>query len=544
MISRLGRSTPGSFVIPMSAFQQESGNREMVDYVLTTFDGLRRRLSQLEDAKESSGTRRMDLKAANLLMTQGVRTNMKKRVGPVPGVEVGDIFFFRMEMCVVGLHSQTMAGIDYVGMKGDGEEEPLAVSIVSSGYYDDDTEDKDVLIYTGQGGAISKGKQASDQKLERGNLALDRSMHRANEVRVVRGIPDTNNPTTKVYVYDGLYIIQQSWMEKGKSGANTFKYKLVRVPGQPEAFAVWKSIQRWKEDISARSGLILSDITSGAESISVSLVNDIDGEKGPAYYSYFPTLKYSKTFQLLYSSYECSCQNACKPGDLNCSCVRKNGGNFPYTGNGILVTRRPLLYECGPTCPCGSNCKNRVSQGGLRVRLEVFKTKNKGWGLRSCEPIRAGTFICEYGGEVIDKDRLKRKEQNGDKDEYIFDTTRIYQSFKWSYESGLLEDESTGDSSEECDLPSPLIITAKEFGNVGRFMNHSCYPNVFWQPITYGSNNESYVHIGFFALKHISPMTELTYDYGVVSGEGGRGAALRKKKCLCGYSKCRGHFGV
>ncbi|KAK4744757.1 hypothetical protein SAY87_011069 [Trapa incisa] len=224
--------TAGTFEIPMSSFHSETGNREMTNYVLTTFDGIRRRLSQWEDAKEAPGgiIRRADLKASNLLMTQGLRTNSKKRVGPVPGVEIGDIFFFRMEMCLVGLHTQSMSGIDYMMVRGEIEEEPIALSVVSSGYYDDDAEDKDILIYSGQGGAMSKpGKQASDQKLEKGNLALERSMHRANEVRVIRGIPDAVNPNSKVYVYDGMYIIQQSWMEKVKTGANTFKYKLVRI---------------------------------------------------------------------------------------------------------------------------------------------------------------------------------------------------------------------------------------------------------------------------------------------------------------------------
>ncbi|OWM78505.1 histone-lysine N-methyltransferase, H3 lysine-9 specific SUVH1-like [Punica granatum] len=543
----LGRSAPGTFVIPISPFNREVGNREMVDYVLTTFDALRRRLSQLEDAKEAPGgiIRRADLKASSILMTQNVRTNMKKRVGVVPGVEIGDIFFFRMEMCLVGLHTQSMGGIDYMTVRGEQEEESVALSIVSSGYYDDDAEDKDVLIYSGQGGAMTRnGKPAPDQQLVRGNLALDRSMHRANEVRVIRGMPDSVNPNTKVYMYDGLYIIQQSWMEKAKSGANTFKYKLVRVPGQPDAFAIWKTIQRWKEDISTRSGVIIADLTSGGETIAVSLVNDVDNEKGPPYFNYFSTLKYSRPFSILHSSYECNCHNACKPGDLNCSCVRKNGGDFPYTANGVLVSRKPLVYECGPSCPCGPNCKNRVSQGGPKVRLEVFKTKNRGWGLRSCDPIRAGSFICEYAGEVIDKDRLKQKVDEGENDEYIFDTSRVYEPFKWNYEVGLLEDESTSDSPEEYNIPSPLIISAKEFGNVGRFMNHSCYPTVFWQPVTYGTSNESYLHIAFYAMRHIPPMTELTYDYGMVPTEGGIGAAYRKRKCLCGSPKCRGHFGL
>ncbi|OWM87314.1 histone-lysine N-methyltransferase, H3 lysine-9 specific SUVH1-like [Punica granatum] len=536
-----------NFVSPISLVQREDGNREVVDLVMIAFDGLRRRLSQLEDSgmTPSGLAKRADLKAGNMLMTKMFRTNQRRRVGTVPGVEVGDIFFFRMELCVLGLHAPSMAGIDYLNVKGESDEDPVALSIVSSGYYDDDAGDENVLIYSGQGGGANMvEKQASDQKLERGNLALERSLRRGNEVRVIRGMRDGVNLNSKVYVYDGLYTIQESWMQKGKSGANIFKYKLVRVPGQSPAFGIWKSIEKWKEGVSTRAGLINPDLTSGAEGTPVTLVNDVDNEKAPGYFTYFPSLRYFKPYNALSSS-SCKCQSSCNPGDLNCSCNQTNKGDFAYIGNGILVSRKPMLYECGPSCQCFPGCKNRVSQSGLKLRLEVFKTKDRGWGLRSWDPIRAGTFICEYAGEVIDKARLKQRLQEGEKDDYVFDTSRVYQPFKWN-DPGLLERDSSDDPSAEevYNIPSPLVISAKSFGNVARFMNHSCYPNVFWQPIIYEDNSQSYMHIAFFTLRHIPPMTELTYDYGVVTNEGDVSSNLRKRKCLCGSSKCRGFFGL
>ncbi|XP_021296664.1 histone-lysine N-methyltransferase, H3 lysine-9 specific SUVH1 [Herrania umbratica] len=538
-ITALSDFNPG-----ISLSERDDGNRELVENVLLRFDALRRRLSQMEDAKElhSGIIKRADLKAGNIMMSKGVRTNMKKRIGVVPGVEIGDIFFFRMELCVVGLHSQSMAGIDYMVVKGDSEGEPVALSIVSSGGYDDDAEDPDVLVYSGQGGNANKDKEASDQKLERGNLALEKSLHRANEVRVIRGLKDAVHQTSKVYVYDGLFKIQESWTEKGKSGCNMFKYKLVRVPGQTSAFSIWKSIQKWKEGLSLRVGLILPDLTSGAESTPVSLVNEVDDEKGPAHFTYNPTVKYSKSFKLVQPSFGCKCRDACQAGNSNCSCNKKNGGDFPYTANGILVCRKPLIYECGPSCPCFRNCKNKVSQTGFKVHLEVFKTRDRGWGLRSWDPVRAGTFICEYAGEVIDEIKARQDGGDGEKNEYVFHTNRLYESFKWNYETGLVGEESS-DPTEDFDFPSPLIISAKNSGNVARFMNHSCSPNVFWQPIMYEHNNEAFLHIAFFAKRHIPPMTELTYDYGTPHSDETRSkAAHEKKKCLCGSRKCRGCF--
>ena len=539
-------SVENNFVVGVSLSERDDGNGEVVHSIRMRFDALRRRLSQLEDAKESPVgiIRRADLKAGNILMTKQVRTNMRKRIGAVPGVEIGDIFFFRIEMCLLGLHAPSMAGIDYMSLRNDLEEEPLAVSIVSSGYYEDNAEDKDVLIYSGQGGAANKDKGATDQKLERGNLALERSLRRGNEVRVIRGMKDSVNQASKVYVYDGLYRVQESWVEKAKSGCNIFKYKLVRIPGQPDAFGVWKSIEKWKEGLSSRAGLILPDLTSGAESTAVSLLNDVDEEKGPAYFTYVSTVKYSKSFKLTQPAYGCNCPNACQPGNLNCSCIRKNEGNFPYTANGVLVCRAPMIDECGPTCPCFPNCKNRVSQTGLKVRLEVFKTKDRGWGLRSWDPIRAGTFICEYAGEVVEK--VSQPGEEGDGDDYVFDTSRVYESFRWNYEPGLVEEDSSIEAIEEPKVPSPLVISSRNVGNVARFMNHGCYPNVFWQPIMYEHNSESFIHIGFFAMRHIPPMTELTYDYGkscVGEAEADGGSTPRgRRKCLCGAPRCRGYF--
>ncbi|GMI84646.1 SET DOMAIN PROTEIN 19, SU(VAR)3-9 homolog 3 [Hibiscus trionum] len=530
----------------ISAAEKDDGNRELVENVLMRFDALRRKLSQMEDAKEphSEVFKRANLKSGNIMFTKGVRTNGKKRIGVVPGVEIGDTFFFRMELILVGVHSQSMAGIDFMPMKGsDIVGERVAVSIVSSGGYEDDAEDPDVLVYTGQGGNASADKEASDQKLVRGNLALERSLHRGNEVRVIRGFKDVTNQSSKVYVYDGVFKVQESWIEKGKSGCNTFKYKLVRMPGQTGAFATWKSIQKWRADPSSRDGLILPDLTSGAESTPVSLVNEVDDEKGPSYFTYISTVKYPKSFKLVQASVGCNCSDACKPGNSNCSCNQTNGGDFPYIANSILVCRKPMIYECGSSCPCFRNCKNRVSQTGFKVRFEVFKTIDRGWGLRSWDPIRAGTFLCEYAGEVIEKVKEGQDGEERENNNYVFHTNRIYESFKWNHETESAG-EGSSNTSEDFDIPSPLLISSKNSGNVARFMNHSCSPNVFWQPITYEQNNEAFVHIVFFAKKHIPPLTELTYDYGTPphTDEKESNGDHGKKKCLCGSPNCRGYY--
>ncbi|XP_028766693.1 histone-lysine N-methyltransferase, H3 lysine-9 specific SUVH1-like [Neltuma alba] len=513
----------------LDTLHQPDSGKDSVAYTLMIYEILRRKIAQIEEAKEGDGVvvKRSDLRAGTVMLSKGLRTNKERRVGTVPGVQVGDIFYFRMELCVVGLHAPSMSGIDYMGVKVSQEDEPLAISVISSGGYEDNVDDGDVLIYSGQGGAC-QSKEKSDQKLERGNLALEKSLHRGNEVRVTRGLKESMNSRTKVYVYDGLYKIQESWVEKGKSGFNVFKYRLVRLPGQPEGYMIWKAIQQWADKSTLRSGLILPDLTSGAENLPVCLVNGVDDEKDPACFTYCNTLKNLKPTNPAEPSTGCNCIGGCLPSNLSCTCIQKNGGCLPYSANGVLTDLKSVIYECGPSCQCPPSCRNRISQGGLKLRLEVFKTKDKGWGLRSWDPIRAGTFICEYVGEVIDNARVEELGGENDDDYYVFDTTRCYQQL-----------EIFPGDTQATKIPDSLYITARNNGNVARFMNHSCSPNVFWRPILRTNTDQSDFHVAFHAIRHIPPMTELTYDYGIVQP---LTESHKKKECRCGSVKCRGYF--
>lgn len=273
--------------------------------------------------------------------------------------------------------------------------------------------------------------------------------------------------------------------------------------------------------MAARPGLIIPDLTSGAETQPVALVNDVDGEKGPAHFSYVASLKYSQPFPASKPFSGCHCLGGCQPGDSTCPCSQRNDNLMPYSSTGVLLTTKPVIYECGQTCQSPPNCRNRISQAGLKLRMEIFKTKNRGWGLRSWDPIRSGSFICEYAGDVVKVDF-----ENANDDNYIFDASRYYEPLERDHDSTSLKKS-----------PYPLVISAKSNGNVSRFMNHSCSPNVFWHPVLRESNNGVCLHVAFFAIRHIPPMQELVYDYGVPAR-----AESGKKKCLCGSEKCRGHF--
>lgn len=60
-----------------------------------------------------------------------------------------------------------------------------------------------------------------------------------------------------------------------------------------------------------------------------------------------------------------------------------------------------LLRECGFGCGCGSDCGNRATQLGVRIRVKVVKDPKKGWGLHADQFVMKGSFICEYAGNQI-----------------------------------------------------------------------------------------------------------------------------------------------
>ncbi|KAK3119656.1 hypothetical protein QOZ80_9AG0673400 [Eleusine coracana subsp. coracana] len=526
------------------------GPSESVEVIMMMFDSLRRRILQLDEKEDAC--RRADLKAGTLMMQNGWRINNRKIIGSVPGVEIGDIFFFRIEMCIVGLHAPAMAGIDYISAKHLGKDESLAVSIISSGGYEKDDNDTDVLVYTGQGGN-SRHKEKHDQKLERGNLALMNSMKKKNLIRVVRSAQDPFCNSSKIYIYDGLYQIEDSWMDKAKNGFSVFKYKLRREPGQPHGISVWRMTEKWKQNPATRDNVILRDISSKVENLPVCLVNDlydgffkkndVDDEEGPSYFNYITGVKYSRSLSNMKPVQSCNCPGVCLPGDANCSCVQLNGGDLPYSSLGLLAKHVPMLYECSSICQCSQNCRNRVSQKGVYLNFEVFWTGDRGWGLRCWDPICAGTFICEYAGHVIDEMHTNMDDKEH---EYAFQTSRFDDKvLKWNLGAELLE-EVTGNVTTESLKKLPIVISAKDSGNVARFLNHSCSPNLLWQPVQYDHGDDSYPHIMFFAMKHIPPMTELTYDYGTRGTPPGIKDefpnACNLKPCLCGSTNCRGSF--
>ncbi|KAF5752431.1 hypothetical protein HS088_TW01G00340 [Tripterygium wilfordii] len=466
---------------------------------------------------ENLGRRaRGDLRAASLMRERGLWLNRDKRiVGSIPGVQIGDMFFFRMELCVVGLHGQPQAGIDYVPISQSSNGEPIATSIIVSGGYEDDEDAGDAIVYTGHGGQDKLSRQCEHQKLEGGNLAMERSMHYGIEVRVIRGFRYEGCIGHKVYVYDGLYKILDCWFDVGKSGFGVYKYKLLRIEGQPElGSAILKFAQSLRTNLLATrpSGYVSLDISNKKENVAVLLFNDIDNDHDPLYYEYlvgtvFPPHAFNQTS----NGTGCDCVSGCIESSDSCLCAMKNGGEFAYDQNGILLKGKPVIFECGPCCACPPSCRNRVTQKGLRSRLEVFRSRETGWGVRSLDLIQAGAFICEYTGVVLTREQAHIFTMNGDS--LIYPNRFSERWAEWGDLSQIYSDYAR--PSYPSIPPLDFAMDVSRMRNVACYMSHSSSPNVMVQCVFYDHNNVMFPHLMLFAMENIPPLRELSLDYGV-----------------------------
>ncbi|KAI4966704.1 hypothetical protein ZWY2020_037046 [Hordeum vulgare] len=283
---------------------------------------------------------------------------------------------------------------------------------------------------------------------------------------------------------------------------------------------------------SRRPGLCIADISQGKEKTPICVINNIDNAR-PASFKYITRIK-GTSLTAKRSHHGCDCTDGCSDS-AKCACVVKNGGAFPYNFNGAVVHAKPLIYECGPSCRCPPSCHSRVSQHGMKIPLEVFRTTKTGWGVRSLRSISPGSFICEYVGELLDSDEANQRMN----DEYLFDIGHNYDIWK-GMESILPGLSSSDPRSVTMDDDKGFTIDAAKYGNIGRFINHSCSPNLYAQNILWDHDDKRVPHIMLFAAENISPLQELTYDYNYeIDHVRDMNGEVKVKYCHCGSPQCR-----
>ncbi|KFH42839.1 Histone-lysine N-methyltransferase, H3 lysine-9 specific dim-like protein [Hapsidospora chrysogenum ATCC 11550] len=196
----------------------------------------------------------------------------------------------------------------------------------------------------------------------------------------------------------------------------------------------------------------------------------------------------------------------------------------------VLDSATPL-YECHLACSCDPlTCPNRVVQRGRTVPLQIFRTRNRGWGVRCPELIKKGQFVDCYLGEVITAaeadNRRQKVKVSQRKDVYLF----------------ALDKFTSVDSFDPRLKGPPLEVDGEFMSGPTRFINHSCDPNmrIFARV---GDQADKHLHdLALFAIRDIPRGEELTFDYvagGVDDHDEAGPNAGNMTECLCGSKNCR-----
>ncbi|KAH9903990.1 SET domain-containing protein [Xylariomycetidae sp. FL2044] len=200
----------------------------------------------------------------------------------------------------------------------------------------------------------------------------------------------------------------------------------------------------------------------------------------------------------------------------------------------VLLSRNPI-YECHESCACDLDCPNRVVERGRAIPLQIFRTQNRGWGVRSTVDIKKGQFVDKYMGEIITAAEANRRRAQSHvaqiKDVYLF----------------ALDKFSDANSFDERLRGPPLEVDGEFMSGPTRFVNHSCDPNlrIFARV---GDHADKHLHdLALFALRDIPRGEELTFDYidGVDDSEMDALDPEKRKdmtRCLCQSKNCRGYL--
>ncbi|KAL6259594.1 hypothetical protein P5V15_009511 [Pogonomyrmex californicus] len=436
----------------------------------------------------------------------------------------------------------------------------------------------------------------------------------------------------------------------------------------------------------------IKDLSYGVENVPIPCVNDLDHTQ-PDTIRYTTRREPTEGVNLnLDPAFLCSCdcEDDCQD-KTKCQCWQLTiqgatlGGKMPNTAVGYIYKRLPEpvttgIYECNSGCKCSvKTCLNRVVQHPLRLKLQVFKTGPRGWGIRCLNDIPHGAFICIYAGRLLTEQGANEGGKNYG-DEYLaeLDYVEVVEGFKEGYESDVLESEmpmspaevtakkkvasvsdedeentkeTVNDSDEDFNIDSYVacnkdlelettaesssirkrlrkrkreemdnqpdvsednsedesvtrgsentksssenritdqdtinisddedsrndvrrepsrfepsvepkqierstfksvrdyfgedeavyIMDAKTTGNIGRYLNHSCDPNVFVQNVFVDTHDVRFPWVAFFALQYIKAGQELTWNYSYDVGSIPGKVII----CKCGAANCRGRL--
>lgn len=206
------------------------------------------------------------------------------------------------------------------------------------------------------------------------------------------------------------------------------------------------------------------DLSEGREPMPVSCVNYYDVSLPPScVYSTERTPTEGVNLNLDEEFLACcDCEDDCL-NKLKCQCwqltiqgERMRDPDIYQNDVGYVYKRLPNpvptgIYECNPRCRCSKSCLNRVVQHKIQLKLQVYKTANRGWGIRCLNDVPKGGFICVYAGHLLTEQKANEEGANlGDEYFAELDYIEVAERLKQGYESDVRDDwRSDSDSSSD-----------------------------------------------------------------------------------------------
>lgn len=157
----------------------------------------------------------------------------------------------------------------------------------------------------------------------------------------------------------------------------------------------------------------------------------------------------------------CSCLDDCSNND--CACAKGIHCERFYDSKGQLsadfrMDAPEMIRECNVACKCNRKlCKNMVIQGGCQARLVLFRTKSRGWGVRTVENLKRGTFIGVYSGELVSVSSSQRRQD----DTYLFNLSNSHTNTNTNANNDNKQQQEPEEPVDQDIVAEPAIETVE-----------------------------------------------------------------------------------
>jgi len=322
-----------------------------------------------------------------------------------------------------------------------------------------------------------------------------------------------------------------------------------------------------------------------SEDFKYKFINDIDSEPSPdfTYVDHNLIHQTASHFQKAEEEFQnsikkksfkivCNCKGVC---NKDCICARYNKqyliNNPPYKvirdSNSSNIIRKEIIqenikpfshiFECSKYCSCNKNLCNyqllswkglkTISDKNLIVKRyrKYFKGSNEEvvmWGLMTKQKIPMNTLVTEYLGEIISKGEadIRGKYYDTVGKNYLFDLTMAVEYISENKFGAIFCIDNYMkyrkiEEKKKLLQDFPLCIDSFYHGNLSRFINHSCNPNLQVLSIHVENREILLPRVVLFSTREIEVDEELTFDYNCYPL-----SSDKELKCACGESTCRG----